>query len=107
MRALAPEFKPYSWAMPTPEVAARIMEESGMIDVRARLAQVTVPTLVTHPRGDAMVPFEQARYLAAGIPDARFVELDSQNHILTHDEPAWPSSPPAARRSPAGTARPA
>jgi pimeloyl-ACP methyl ester carboxylesterase/DNA-binding CsgD family transcriptional regulator len=72
-----------------PEVAARIMEESGLIDVRARLAQVTVPTLVTHPRGDAMVPFEQARYLAAGIPNSRFVELDSHNHILTHDEPAW------------------
>jgi pimeloyl-ACP methyl ester carboxylesterase/DNA-binding CsgD family transcriptional regulator len=72
-----------------PEVAARIMEASGLIDVRDRLAQVAVPTLVTHPRGDVMVPFEQGRHLAAGIPNARFVELDGRNHIQAHDEPAW------------------
>jgi len=72
-----------------PEIAARIMENSGRIDVRERLAQVTVPTLITHPRGDVMVPFEQGRHLAAGIPGARFVELDARNHVLAHDEPAW------------------
>jgi pimeloyl-ACP methyl ester carboxylesterase/DNA-binding CsgD family transcriptional regulator len=72
-----------------PEIAARIMETSGHIDVRARLAQVSVPTLITHPRGDVMVPFEQGRRLAAGIPNARFVELDARNHVLAHDEPAW------------------
>jgi pimeloyl-ACP methyl ester carboxylesterase/DNA-binding CsgD family transcriptional regulator len=72
-----------------PEIAARIMENSGIIDVRSRLAQVTVPTLVTHPRGDVMVPFEQGRHIAAGIPHARFVELDGRNHVLAHDEPAW------------------
>jgi len=72
-----------------PEIAARIMENSGTIDVRARLSQVAVPTLITHPRGDVMVPFEQGRRLAAGIPNARFVELDARNHVLAHDEPAW------------------
>jgi pimeloyl-ACP methyl ester carboxylesterase/DNA-binding CsgD family transcriptional regulator len=73
-----------------PEIAARIMENSGNIDVRARLAQVAVPTLITHPRGDVMVPFEEGRRLAAGIPNALFVELDARNHVLAHDEPAWP-----------------
>ena len=72
-----------------PDVAAQIMEASGNIDVRARLAQITAPTLVTHPRGDLMVPFEQGRHLAAGIPGARLVELDARNHVTTHDEPAW------------------
>jgi pimeloyl-ACP methyl ester carboxylesterase/DNA-binding CsgD family transcriptional regulator len=72
-----------------PEIAARIMETSGNIDVRARLSRVAVPTLVTHSRGDVMVPFEQGRHLAAGIPGARFVELDARNHVLAHDEPAW------------------
>jgi pimeloyl-ACP methyl ester carboxylesterase/DNA-binding CsgD family transcriptional regulator len=72
-----------------PEVAALILEATGRIDVRSRLAEVKTPTLVTHPRGDAMVPFDQGRRLAAGIPNARFVELDTQNHILTRDEPAW------------------
>jgi pimeloyl-ACP methyl ester carboxylesterase/DNA-binding CsgD family transcriptional regulator len=73
----------------TPEIAARIMETSGNIDVEHRLAQVTAPTLVMHPRGDVIVPFNQGRVLAAGIPNARFVEFDSRNHLLLEDEPAW------------------
>jgi pimeloyl-ACP methyl ester carboxylesterase/DNA-binding CsgD family transcriptional regulator len=73
----------------TPEIAARIMEASGNIDVTGRLAAVRVPTLVLHPRRDAMVPFAEGRELASGIPSARFVELDSANHVLIGGEPAW------------------
>ena len=72
-----------------PEIAARIMESSGDIDVTHRLAQVKAPTLVMHSRGDVIVPFEQGRLIAAGIPGARFVELDSRNHLLLENEPAW------------------
>jgi DNA-binding CsgD family transcriptional regulator/alpha-beta hydrolase superfamily lysophospholipase len=72
----------------TPEIAAQIMEVSGNIDVSERLALVRVPTLVLHPRRDAMVPFDEGRRLAAGIPGARFVELDSGNHVLVEGEPA-------------------
>jgi pimeloyl-ACP methyl ester carboxylesterase/DNA-binding CsgD family transcriptional regulator len=72
-----------------PEIAARIVEAFGEIDVTARLAQVRAPTLVTHSRGDLRIPLEQGRRLAAGIPGARFVELDSRNHVLLEDEPAW------------------
>jgi hypothetical protein len=43
-----------------------------------------------HGVGDAAVPFDQGRRLAALIPGARFVSLASQNHILLEDEPAWP-----------------
>jgi pimeloyl-ACP methyl ester carboxylesterase/DNA-binding CsgD family transcriptional regulator len=73
----------------TPETAARIMEYSGGIDVTRRLSLVRVPTLVLHPRRDAMVPFDEGRLLASGIPGARFVELDSPNHVLLDNEPAW------------------
>jgi pimeloyl-ACP methyl ester carboxylesterase/DNA-binding CsgD family transcriptional regulator len=73
----------------TPEIAARIMEASGSIDVADRLALVRAPTLVLHPRRDAMVPFDEGRRLASGIPGARFVELDSSNHVLIEHEPAW------------------
>jgi len=72
----------------TPEIAARIMEVSGNIDVTARLPLVRVPTLVLHPRRDAMVPFDEGRWIAAAIPGARFVELDSANHVLVEGEPA-------------------
>jgi ATP/maltotriose-dependent transcriptional regulator MalT len=34
--------------------------------------------------------FHEARYLAAHIRGARLVALDSANHILLEDEPAWP-----------------
>ena len=72
-----------------PEIAARILESFGEINVRTLLSQVRVPTLVLHSRADARIPFEQGRLLAAEIPGARFVPLDSRNHILTEPEPAW------------------
>ena len=72
-----------------PEVAARILEACGAIDVTHSLSRVQAPTLVTHSRGDARVPLEQGRLLAARIPDARFIELDSRNHLLLEHEPAW------------------
>jgi DNA-binding CsgD family transcriptional regulator len=72
-----------------PEIAARILESFGQINVRHLLSQVRVPTLVVHARGDARIPYEQGRVLAAEIHDARFVTLESRNHILIEDEPAW------------------
>jgi DNA-binding NarL/FixJ family response regulator len=44
---------------------------------------------VLHAREDARVPFEEGRSLAALIPGARFVPLESRNHILIESEPAW------------------
>src|SRR5262249_23710668 len=60
-----------------------------MTDVRAFVPRVRCPTLVLHSRGNAIVPFDQARAVAALIPDARFVPLDSSNHVLLETEPAW------------------
>jgi pimeloyl-ACP methyl ester carboxylesterase len=59
-------------------------------DVSTLLAQVSVPTLVMHARDEAVVPFDQGRRLAAGIPGARFVPLASRNHLILEDEPAFP-----------------
>jgi pimeloyl-ACP methyl ester carboxylesterase len=72
-----------------PDLAARIMEASGSIDVTQRMRLVQAPTLVLHPRGDVIVPFDQGRVIAAGIPHAKFVTLDSGNHLLIEGEPAW------------------
>jgi DNA-binding NarL/FixJ family response regulator len=52
-------------------------------------AQLQVPTLVLHCRGDMRVPFDAGRKLASAIAEARFVPLESRNHVLTPDEPAW------------------
>ena len=72
-----------------PEIAARIIEATGDIDVVDRLPAVTVPTLVIHGRDDARVPYAQGRALATTIPGAHFVTLESRNHILLESEPAW------------------
>ena len=72
-----------------PEIAARIFEASANIDIVDRLASVTVPTLVIHSQDDARVPFAMGREFATGIPGARFVTLESHNHILLESEPAW------------------
>ena len=74
-----------------PESAAILQAEWGKLDVLNRLSQVAIPVLVTHSRGDAVVPFEEGCRVAALIPGARFVPLNSKNHILLEDEPAWPA----------------
>jgi DNA-binding CsgD family transcriptional regulator len=61
----------------------------GDLNVRNLLPLVRVPTLVLHARHDEIVPFEAGKRLAAEIPNAEFVSLDSRNHILLADEPAW------------------
>jgi pimeloyl-ACP methyl ester carboxylesterase/DNA-binding CsgD family transcriptional regulator len=73
----------------TADIAARLLESRAMIDVTALLGQVRAPTLVLHASGDAVAPIAEGHILAAGIPGAQFVELDSKNHILLENEPAW------------------
>jgi pimeloyl-ACP methyl ester carboxylesterase/DNA-binding CsgD family transcriptional regulator len=73
----------------SPDNAARTLEAFYNIDVRELAGQVRAPTLVMHSRGDARVPFDEGRQLAALIPGARFVPLDSRNHVLLEGEPAW------------------
>jgi pimeloyl-ACP methyl ester carboxylesterase len=53
-------------------------------------AEVACPTLVVHSRRDRRVPVQQARELAALIPGSVLHLLDSGNHIVMADEPAWP-----------------
>ncbi|MCC8430305.1 alpha/beta fold hydrolase [Reyranella aquatilis] len=72
----------------SPENAFRIREAVGNIDVRDLLPKVKVPTLVTHSRGDAVASWELGRAMAAEIPGARFVTLQSKNHALLDGEPA-------------------
>jgi pimeloyl-ACP methyl ester carboxylesterase/DNA-binding CsgD family transcriptional regulator len=72
-----------------PEVAARLLRERADVDVLDLLPQITTPTLILHARDDHVTPIEESRLLAARIENAEFVELDSKNHVLLEDEPAW------------------
>jgi pimeloyl-ACP methyl ester carboxylesterase/DNA-binding CsgD family transcriptional regulator len=73
----------------SPAVAAELLATRAHILVTDLLARVHVPTLVIHAREDMVCPIAEGRLVAAGIPDALFVELDSRNHILLEREPAW------------------
>jgi pimeloyl-ACP methyl ester carboxylesterase len=67
-----------------------MIELASRIDVRAELAKIKAPTLVCHARMDGNAPLAAGKQVAEGIADSRFVELDSANHVLLGDEPAWP-----------------
>ena len=73
----------------TPEIAAELLAARGTLNVTALLGEVRTPTLVLHARDDDVAPIAEGHILAAGIPGSQFVELDSKNHILLENEPAW------------------
>ncbi len=72
----------------TPENALRLFDTLCHIDVRELAPRVTCPTLVIHCNRDAVVPFEEGCLFASLIPGARFVSLESRNHLLLEGEPA-------------------
>ena len=71
------------------ETAARLWESRNRTDVSEMAPRVTQPALVLHARHDGAVPYEEGRRLASLLPNARFVTLESDNHILQEAEPAW------------------
>jgi pimeloyl-ACP methyl ester carboxylesterase/DNA-binding CsgD family transcriptional regulator len=73
----------------TPECAARILASIHQMDATEYGPRVACPTLVVNARGDHRVPLEEGRLLAALVPGARFVQLDTDNHILLQNEPAF------------------
>jgi DNA-binding CsgD family transcriptional regulator len=73
----------------SPEIAGELLRTRSGIDISALLPHVTMPTLVLHARNDLVVPLAEGRLIAARIPSAQFVELDSRNHILLEHESAW------------------
>lgn len=73
----------------SPEIAARLLETRATINVVDLLGKVEAPTLILHSRDDDVIPIAEGHILAAGIRGAQFVELDSRNHILLENEPAW------------------
>jgi pimeloyl-ACP methyl ester carboxylesterase/DNA-binding CsgD family transcriptional regulator len=69
------------------EVASRLWRARSAIEVSETARRVDVPALVLHARDDHAVPYREGRHLASLLPDARFVTLEGDNHILQEDEP--------------------
>jgi pimeloyl-ACP methyl ester carboxylesterase len=57
-------------------------------DGRARLAQITVPTLIIAGRDDGITPVAKAEELQRGIPGAQLVVIDDAGHTVPSEKPA-------------------
>jgi DNA-binding NarL/FixJ family response regulator len=68
-------------------VASRIARQR--VDIHSQLSRITAPTIVLQATGDRTTSFDNAVTVSSRIPGARLVSLDSRNHILLADEPAW------------------
>ena len=99
------------------EMAVRLLGIGWSVDVSEAARNIKCPVLVMHPERDAVVPIDEGRLLASLIPDARFVTLESDNHVLLDGEPATDvcfdelagflspdAVPPTVPRQPAATA---
>ena len=74
----------------SPNNAVRMRFVSDTLDVSDLLAKVKAPTLVLHCKDDAVQPFSEGMFIAAGIPGARFVALEGRNHLILETDPGWP-----------------
>ena len=71
----------------SPGMARASLEAAFRIDVRPILPTITAPTLVIHAREDPVVPVQCGRYLADHIPGARYLEVDSADHVPWLSDP--------------------
>ena len=72
---------------PANAVASRIARQQ--VDIHDELSGITAPTIVLQAIGDRATTFDNAVSVSSRIPGARLVSLESRNHILLADEPAW------------------
>ena len=68
-------------------VAAAQRGMSQRKDVRGWLPNINVPTLVVCGRYDVVSPSEEMHEIAAGLPDAVFVELADAGHMAPLENP--------------------
>ncbi|HEY2787982.1 MAG TPA: adenylate/guanylate cyclase domain-containing protein [Gaiellales bacterium] len=71
----------YTRLAASPSSAEAVMRIHMHTDIRQVLPVVHAPTLVLHRTGDQVEPIEAGRYVAAKVPDARFVELAGDDGI--------------------------
>ena len=73
----------------SPENAVRLRKAIDDLDVSDQLEKVQTPTLILHSEREQVAPMSEGRLMAAKIPNARFVPLDSANHLVLHQEDGW------------------
>ncbi len=85
------EIQHMSQAACPPEMMLRARESVNNATVAHLLGQVRCPVLILHARDDSVHPLSQAQKLAAGIPGAELVVLETANHVPLYGSPCWES----------------
>ena len=62
-------------------VALELLRMADDMDLYPILPSIQAPTLVLQATGDLVCPFEAGRDLALRIPNAKFVQLDTNDHL--------------------------
>jgi pimeloyl-ACP methyl ester carboxylesterase/DNA-binding CsgD family transcriptional regulator len=70
--------------------AVKLLRTFWSADFTDVAGRVSCPAILFHARGESVIRFEEGRRLAALIPNAEFVPLESKNHLLLNTEPVWP-----------------
>ncbi len=66
--------------LPDPNAGAQTLATLKTADIRRRLPEIKVPTLVHHGRADTIIPASAGEYLAEHIPAAKLVVWDAVGH---------------------------
>jgi class 3 adenylate cyclase len=69
----------------SPSAAVSILRMNSEIDARHILPAIRVPSLVLHRVADVRITAGAGKYLAANIPNAKYVELPGSDHLLYQD----------------------
>jgi pimeloyl-ACP methyl ester carboxylesterase/DNA-binding CsgD family transcriptional regulator len=64
----------------SPAMAQSLIRMNARLDIRELLPEIRTPTLILHRSDDTWIEVGHARYLAAHIPAARYVELPGADH---------------------------
>lgn len=72
----------------SPGTLLRMLQSLNRFDVSPLLHKVRSPTLVCHSRGDLVNHVAEGRTIAAGLPDAKYLEWDNSNHLWGFS-PTW------------------
>lgn len=67
----------------TPESAIRLLECTLGVDVRPRLAEIEMPTLILHGDCDALVPLSDSKYVASQLPNNHLHVIKGAGHVPT------------------------
>ncbi len=70
-----------------PGILFRDFTSCDCFDVRDKLAEIRLPTLVISGKNDRMTPVEDGRKLASSIRDSRFVVIENAGHYVTLERP--------------------